>query len=1616
MISRLAGYKARQRRRRLWYRAVSAMACLVVFCTTYALILPALTMEHAAALDCPLAVHQHTPDCYDESGALQCGQADFVVHSHDAACFDENGELVCLLPSVQAHSHTDACYDEDGGLLCGRDEIVLHTHTDACYDGDGGLICGQLQVLEHQHTDACFPAAEETPDGEAEMMALDAGAEDEGIAALDAGESSSFALTYGGYTITFNIVDGGGNPIAGDYSQYDIEAEDAVRYIFGAADAGTTETNIVSRIAPEIDGYIYSGANSVVSSDGTKSWAQGVYSVGTDGYEADYGGTVSGFKFYTTEPLSSGGFLSWGYGNYTVTLTYLKELGDLGGQSFAIVNRAGGDRALTAESATVNGVPGLASQAVTVETGSEGYQVTGNVTLWTFMRQADGTYYISTTVDGKTKYLRLYETPYDSSNDGRGSLTLSDDPQEITVKAAGSGVALTVGVSVVNRDSGAAGVFWCYNDGANPNSQLVLAAVRERETVQGISPKGTVINLFDYWTNENGDRTTWIGADPNAGINAGHALKFTYVSSDDVGTANKWTGSGGGVLQGIVANRLGTDGFPVLSGNTAILTAGDNTTESLAYLFDPDYTGSSSAYRAAYRNVGGLLQEDSEDGYYYYDSTKNYAYFDETKNGFTLYKDWGVSYKTANGTTNGMFFPFDDYPDSQSLTAEDAGLNHYFGMTLTSRFVHRHNGYTSASRHTPTTFSFSGDDDVWIFIDGVLVADLGGNHDAASVDIDFAKGTVTIDKVYGISDSNVVRNFSTIFADTDVVLQENTVTVDGVETTYKTFEDNSYHVLKFYYLERGGYASNLHLQYNLASYPPISIKKVDQYKQPVQGAAFAVYKADEGWNITDKTPAYTGTTDAGGEIVFEDKDGMPYTLAELGQKFGTRFILRETGVPAGYRQVSQDVHLYIENNVLLCDNTYGSGAWAEANLQISAPDTIQLVDNRTISVLGSDGGKIFAVVLKYIGPRDDGIALETDLKKRENWAPVYGNSVDGFTVVWPEEDTSEAFLQAVIDTAQNYTESNNEFDVGTSGALEGGLSGLPGDISTYYYMLPEGDRGQAQYTVAYYWTQSDLKSATTADTFRVDADAAAPYGFDRVFGATVNVPNLSNRMAAQKFDDIGQPVNGAAFALYKVEQKEGETAIYYIADDGTVANDGTIADDGTRLSLTEGEETAGGFIAGKASVKGDAETKGTYSIDPKTGVITVAIGEESYTITPAKTAVTCAAGENDIGEDGTAQFDNLLDGQYYLREIAAPKGYELNLTQVMVLVTKNAIYANAGTATDGVTVARGSGYVVATLDQFASEGDIDNTLTWVYERMRISGVSTSFAEYDDYETWGYLVENGSSNPTAPGDSDGALTVYLKYDASDKANTLFNYTVNWARYGENDLVTRRLYTPVGWSYYELYQDYEYGSKQTSEDGANYTNLHGQEIANLFSRAVYVQMTDQPKTADLTIRKVDANQKKITLAGAQFVLYRMAGEEKYYYSYTPGEGENEGTVRWTLHPAEDLMTLTTGDTGEIAARRVPDGVFYLEETAAPIGYAPLTQAIAVTVENGKITGCGSPASVQIEEDGVTLIVANQPYYELPETGGAGALPYVLGGAALMGWSLLACLARRRESRGP
>ena len=633
--------------------------------------------------------------------------------------------------------------------------------------------------------------------------------------------------------------------------------------------------------------------------------------------------------------------------------------------------------------------------------------------------------------------------------------------------------------------------------------------------IDGVSPNGTTINLFDYWITTQGDADN---VDPanllTSGINGGHALLFGASLGDKgYGDWNEWTGTAA-PRTGIVKNGL-TNGYPQLAINTS---AARNPTirrrsgsESLAYLFDPAVAADG---KASYKDAQGLLQVD-KDGYYYFNSAENYAVYYPGDNAFTLYEYPGVRSGGAAGN-DGQFFPFNEAtanptqqghnPLMNTVDSTNASLNHYFGIHMSTRFVQQYGGHVDETQMKAVTYEFSGDDDVWIFIDGVLVADLGGIHNAASVKIDFSTGIIEI---------NGTEQGQKLGA------------LLGVGRN--TLPDGTYHTLDFFYLERGNTDSNLSLKYNLVSIPESAVIKVDENGNTLAGAAFelTVSYTEDGESRTETLTS--GATGADGRLVLresEDQDALPLTIDQLYERYGQKenlsLTLTETSTPNGYRSagaVSLRFDEVGEQHILLAEDPWSTGAYATSGVLLT-------LGNR-IGLYSTDGGimgeaPVETIDLSSTTPRKMfGVIFMKDAAG--DWRPIHGNPIDGWTV---EDGSGWQNIQAAL------TENPCWFQLGSGGAWEITIDELPGDITKYYNALPENERDSAQYGVFYYYTVANAVEDIDGDNTWLMNTFAENSGVQRQFFANLYVPNLRNELSVLKVDEQDQPLAGATFALY----------------------------------------------------------------------------------------------------------------------------------------------------------------------------------------------------------------------------------------------------------------------------------------------------------------------------------------------------------------------------------------------------------------------------------------------------------------------------------------------------
>ena len=259
-------------------------------------------------------------------------------------------------------------------------------------------------------------------------------------------------------------------------------------------------------------------------------------------------------------------------------------------------------------------------------------------------------------------------------------------------------------------------------------------------------------------------------------INNNHALKFMSVGES--GTYNRYVGDSNGAYTGIVNKTLTTNGYPTM--------AADKGSEPLDYLFGgkPDDEAVTN-----YEPTGGLLALD-KDGYYGFDADSRYAAYNTTSKKFEL-RDQNC----GNDASTPCFTPFGNNNKDNKYS---------FGMNLGADFYMPKDGKVN---NQDMVFDFTGDDDVWVFIDGVLVLDLGGIHQALDGSIDFATGKITYDRTQSYGN----RPAATITE----AFHEAGKTWDS--TPYKT------HHLSFFYLERGDGGSNCKIRFNLPVKPSKAI-------------------------------------------------------------------------------------------------------------------------------------------------------------------------------------------------------------------------------------------------------------------------------------------------------------------------------------------------------------------------------------------------------------------------------------------------------------------------------------------------------------------------------------------------------------------------------------------------------------------------------------------------------------------------------------------------------------------------------------------------------------------------------------------------------------------------
>ena len=512
-------------------------------------------------------------------------------------------------------------------------------------------------------------------------------------------------------------------------------------------------------------------------------------------------------------------------------------------------------------------------------------------------------------------------------------------------------------------------------------------------------------------------------------------------------------------------------------------------------------------------------------------------------------------------------------------------------------------------------------------------------------------------------------------------------------------------------------------------------------------------------------------------------------------------VLVESVKPKGYRSAG-DVQLYLVNidgNVLLLsDNYWDTGAYAYTNSTVVMDGTVAYGTGQSADL--EQGGTLFAVVLRrttHVG--------ESAPTMEDDWGLMTGSATDGWHTGQPLKDDQSGVKQ-VLEELQKAGNQENCFvaqpDSDENYAIT--VTNLPGEITSYYYLLGETEKKNTEYTVGFYYTTaSSVQSATTENTWRVKNSDK----WSRVFSANVHVPNIKNRLFVQKLAPDGTAVAGAEFTLYR--------------DAACTDKVGTL----TTMNLNKEQHGIQLDGAGVYPIGDAVLANGTYYL-----VETVA--PQGYDINPTVTKIVV---------DNTGVYADAGDADDGIVVARGVGSIVKSMAQFASLgdidVTLNNIVARFYTVP--------SNYISGATQDFSG-------LSW-REESNGAFVANQEAGVSYHPTYMYDAEEGTlelyNEETSEGKTSMGMHMQystqsgLEYDPGDSIKAVLDdEAVHW------------MTTDTGWSKLMMEQCLTH-SQEMQEERYHVTDLTSPklyDLTNLFSGTVIVQVTDQ-HTTSLTINK-------------------------------------------------------------------------------------------------------------------------------------------------------------------
>lgn len=1178
---------------------------------------------------------------------------------------------------------------------------------------------------------------------------------------------------------------------------------------------------------------------------------------------------------------------------------------------------------------------------------------------------------------------------------------------------------------------------------------LVYRHVGDRIETVDTTSKGVIINLFDYKANASDNTSEYVGTvkiGDGYGINREHYLKFMNSASGNTPSANAYMGSS--VRKNIVSGMLGADGFPVLSGNAdAWGSYAGRAAESLSYLFNENDI---SDAKKAYLGANHLFVLDS-DGYYSYDSAKNFATIAENEgNDFVVYD-----------TAKGGFFPFTAGAKAYGSGCNGAGdvlgsdnVNHYFGMTIETDFIQPQSGKINGK---DMVFEFSGDDDVWVFIDNKLALDLGGIHGAVSGSINFATGDVIAGGTPGTNLSDL-----------------------GI-----SLEDYSVHTMKFFYLERGNQDSNCKITFNLQTIPKgslfVSKTAVDVADDDTSDYEFVL--KDSNGNAVESAAYTIGTS----STVYHTDENGAFTL-----KNGQYALI--SGLEAGNYTVTETAVKNSNHDYVLAD--FGT----RISVNGGTPSTITAESNlpRTAAVVVSDAKNS---IVDYRNQFINQVIENTDstLSKVIDYDEAKDEYELTLSFKAPKQEITKTEFEDVVTTTDAKVDIVLVMDMSGSMADREDsrttkLAKAKSAVSTMVDTLSEKEFVSARWKLV---------------TFASDAKIVTGYGYK----TWNNGDWIDSETLKAAVNSLNNPTGGTNYQAGLVKGQEAAAAnaredaerivvfltdgepTYYLAKNYKIDNAGTAREGGGNYTTKNDYD---GAIMGADALYCDEFHAigiglGSNVYNGKSGLqILEDIADAVHTEDSArKDAENIRATDlkdifkNIAGKIITNSVEHINKSYKYASNVTLTdtlsRYVDIAEDSDIVISVKNADGTEVGTCENGKPGKTDASYTFADGENNVAltAGYSDKTVTLNFPEGYVLDddytyavtftVKASEAAYEQYAAEGYA-DTGDADTDAEGNatssgkkgfhSNTKAKVTYAFNDEEKTET-FDHPVIQVDAAKFVLVKQdEKKEPLSGVTFTLYKDSSTTGveKTTSEDGtldfgylasgsyrlvetaapekyakldetkaltftvskgeiafadevdehwilpaaAVTTAVTGENVVNTSENLYTVTVVnDLARIYEWNIYKISASSTSdnmIYLEGAEFTL--TSAEHTYY-----GKSQKDGKVIWY----SDENRASTVE--EIAA-----GTYTLKETLAPAGYAVNADWTLVIGADNNISGYDQKnASYDEQTKTYTICYADVALYSLPETGGAGIFAYMFGGMFfMMAGALFVFVCRRKACR--